>query len=168
MSLTLFKMREEYINLMQKMADSDFDEQTIKDTLEGSEIVESIAEKAENIVYVVKNLEMNCEAIDVEIERLKALKTRRKANADKLETYLIENMEATGIQFLESPTMTIKIRNNPESVEVFEPQLVPSEFMAWPDPPPQKADKVAIKAALKAGQEVQGCKLVRSKSLKVT
>jgi hypothetical protein len=167
MSLTLFKMSEQYLALLQQLADSDFDEQTIKDTLEGSEIVESITDKAVNIVHVMRSLETNCEAIDAEINRLKELKTRRKANADKLEGYLLSNMEATGISQIDSPTMTIKIRNNPESVEVFEPHLVPSDFMEWPAPPPQKPNKTAIKAALKEGKEVQGCRLVRSKSLTV-
>ena len=167
MSLSLYKMREEYIALMQKMSEADFDEQTIKDTLESTDIVENFSEKAANIVYVMRSVEDNCAAIDAEIERLKGLKAHRKAGAEKLEAYLLDNMEATQITVIESPTMTIKIRNNPESVEVFEPHLVPSEYMAWPPPPEQKPNKTEIKKALQSGKEVQGCRLVRSKSLMI-
>jgi hypothetical protein len=163
----LYQLRSEYVELLNKLADADLDAQTIADTLEGSGLQESIADKAQNIVAVLTQMDSNCEAIDAEIKRLKELKDRRKANAEKLEEYLIFNMEAADIQSIEAPLFTIKIRNNPESVDVFEPALVPEEYMEWPSLPPKKPAKALIKTALKSGVVIQGVRLVRSKSISV-
>lgn len=163
----LYTLRQEYTDLLAKLADSDLDAQTIADTIESTGLQESIAEKAQNCVMVLRQLDSNCDAIDAEIKRLKELKDRRKANAEKLEQYLIYNMEAAEIQSIDAPLVSIKIRNNPESVEVFEEGLVPSDYMAWPSLPPAKPDKTKIKTALKTGVDVPGCKLTRSHSLVV-
>lgn len=163
----LYQLREEYTALLAKLADADLDAQTIADTIESTGLQESIAEKAQNCVMVLRQLDTNCDAIDAEIKRLKELKDRRKANAEKLEEYLIYNMEAAGIESIDAPLMTIKVRNNPESVDVFEPALLPDEFWEWPKMPEKKPNKNLIKTTLKSGVEVSGVRLVRSKSLSI-
>lgn len=163
----LYQLREEYTTLLAKLADADLDAQTIADTIESTGLQESIAEKAQNCVMVLRQLDTNCEAIDAEIKRLKELKDRRQANAKRLEDYLIYNMEAAGIESIDAPLMTIKVRNNPESVDVFEPALLPDEFWEWPKMPEKKPNKNLIKTTLKSGVELSGVRLVRSKSLSI-
>jgi len=164
---SLYQLRSEYVELLNKLADADLDAQTIADTIEGSGLQESITEKAQNVVHVLQQMDNNCAAIDAEIKRLKELKDRRKANAEKLEEYLIYNMEAAEIQSIEAPLFTIKIRNNPESVEVFQEELIPEEYLEWPKMPPKKPNKTAIKTAIKTGLDIPGVRLVRSKSIQV-
>jgi hypothetical protein len=48
---------------------------------------------------------------------------------------------------------------------VFDAAQVPAEFMKQPEPPPAAPDKTAIKAALKAGTDVPGARLVRGQRL---
>lgn len=163
----LYQLRTEYMELMTKLADMDLDAQTLADTIESTGVVESFNEKAANVVMVARQFDGNCDAIDNEISRLQDLKKQRKNAANKLREYLLNNMMAAQIESIDHPLMSIKIRSNPESVEVFEEGLIPSDYMAWPAMPPSKPDKTKIKTALKTGVDVPGCKLVRSHSLTI-
>jgi restriction endonuclease S subunit len=163
----LYQLRTEYVELMTKLADMDLDAQTLSDTIESTGVVESFNEKAANVVMVARQFDAHCDAIDSEIERLKALKTSRQNTADKLRDYLLNNMMAAQIESIDHPLMSIKIRNNPESVEVFEEKLIPSDYMTWPKMPDPKPNKTLIKTALKSGQDIPGCKIVRTHSLTI-
>jgi len=163
----LYNLRQEYVELMTKLADMDLDAQTLADTIESTGVVESFNEKAANVVMVARQFDSHCDAIDSEIKRLQDLKKQRKNTAEKLRDYLLNNMMAAQIESIDHPLMSIKIRNNPESVEVFEESLVPSDYMSWPSMPAPKPDKTKIKTAIKTGVEIPGCKLVRSNSLLV-
>jgi hypothetical protein len=164
---SLYSLRAEYQALAYKLADMDIDATTIADTIEASGIMDSIAEKGQNIIMVSRSFEAHIEAIDGEIKRLTALKKHRQATADKLRDYLLANMQAAEIERIEGPLMTISIRNNPESVEVFDSNQVPAEYMRTPEPPPAAPDKTAIKAAIKSGKEIAGCRLTRTQKLHI-
>ena len=76
-------------------------------------------------------------------------------------------MEVAGVTKIESPYFRLTLQNNPPAVDVFEPGLVPSEFMTQPAPPPPAPDKTAIKQAIAAGQDVPGARLSQSQRLVV-
>jgi hypothetical protein len=164
---SLYSLRAEYQTLAHRLADLDFDAATIADTIEASGIMDSIAEKGQNIIMVSRSFDAHIEAIDGEIKRLAALKKHRQTTADKLRDYLLANMQAAEIDRIEGPLMTISIRNNPESVDVFDSLQVPAEFMRQPDTPPPAPDKSAIKAAIKSGKEIAGCRLTRTQKLHI-
>ena len=162
---SLYVLKGEYMALANKLADMDLDAQTIADTIESTGLTDSISEKGQNIVLLARSIEQHNDAIKAEIDRLQALLQARKARAVALHKYLLTNMLETGIDSIDGPLVSISIRNNPEAVDVFEPGLVPLEYMRQPDPPPP--DKTAIKAALKAGRDVPGCRLTQSQRLAI-
>jgi hypothetical protein len=161
----LYQLKNEYVELMTKLADMDFDPTTLADTIESTGVVESFNEKAVSVVMIARQFDAHCDAIDSEIERLKALKTSRQNTADKLRDYLLNNMMAAQIESIDHPLMSIKIRNNPESVEVFDEKLIPQEYMTWPAIPDPKPNKPLIKTAHKSGTDVPGSRLIRTHSL---
>lgn len=165
--LKLYEMTGQYRQLLDQLSDGDFDAQTIADTIESVGIVDEIAQKAAGVEVVARTLEMHTPAIDAEIERLTALKKRRQNAAKALRDYLCTNMQAVGITKLESPLFVIRLQNNPPSVDVFEPGLVPMVLMNTPPLPPPTPDKKEIAALLKAGRDVPGCRLVQSQRLVV-
>lgn len=166
--IALYEMAAGYRQLLNTLSEGDFDAQTIADTVEASGIVDDIAQKAAGIEMVARTMEMHTPALDAEIERLTALKKRRQAAAKGLRDYLRSNMQAMSITKLESPLFVIKLQNNPPSVDVFEPGLIPSEFMRQKPPPPAEPDKTLIGAALKLGKDVPGAKLAQSQRLVVS
>jgi hypothetical protein len=95
---------------------------------------------------------------------------RRKAIESRvahLKDYMLAGMMVAGVKKIEGPYLRLSIRDNPEAVEVFDAAQIPAEFMRQPEPPPAAPDKTAIKAAIKAGQEVPGVKLTRSQCLSI-
>lgn len=163
----LYTLTDQYLQLAQKLADGDFDAQTIADTIEASGIADEIAVKAQGIECMARASIAHNEAIDAEIDRLKALKLQRQKVADGLREYLKSEMERAGIEKIECPIFKMSIAKNPPAVDVFEQGLVPADYMRQPDPPPPAIDKAAIKESLKLGRDVPGARLVQGTRLVV-
>ena len=167
-TVALYQLAGQYQQLAEQLADMDLDAQTVADTIEASGLTDDIMVKAQGIECVARTLEMYTPAIDAEIDRLKLLKAGREKKAQGLRDYLKLNMIACGIEKIESPLFKIKLQNNPQAVDIYEPGLIPVEYMRLPEMPPPAPDKTAIKAALKAGHEVQGARLTQGQRLVVS
>ena len=61
-------------------------------------IVEQIQAKSTGIIAVVRNLESNIDAIDIEIKRLQELKRKKQNNITRLKEYTKECMELRGLK----------------------------------------------------------------------
>lgn len=165
----LYALTNQYLALAEKLSDGDFDAATIADTIEASGITDEIAEKAQGLEYVARGAEAHNLAIDAEIARLQALKQHRMKVAAGLRGYLLDNMQRMQIERIDCPMFSISIHKNPPAVEIFDQLSLPAQFMVVPEPKPPVAapDKKAIAAAIKAGQEVPGAKLVQGVRLNV-
>ena len=124
-----------------------------------------LQKKAIDYGYVMKSFESDIDAIDEEIKRLQALKSVRKNGIDRMKSALLEAMQVYDIQKVETPTMKISIRNNPESVELVNEYQVPDKFRK--QKVTETIDKTGIKNALKNGEEVPGAVLVRNQSIQI-
>ena len=166
-SVALYQLTGQYQQLLSTLADLDLDAGCVADTLDASGLVDDITDKAVGIEMVARSLEMSVPAIDRELIRLEGLKSRQILKAQGLRLYLLTNMQTCGISKIESPLFKISLQNNPPAVDIYEPGLISSEYMRQPETPPPVPDKTALKAALKAGIEIQGAKLVQSQRLVV-
>jgi len=155
---SLYVLADQYVQLMHTLADGDFDAQTVADTLESVGIVDDIKVKAQNIEMVARNLLQYDAALDAEIERLKALQARRRANAERLRHYLKIEMEHMGITKIECPLFSLSVRKNPAGVDAYEPKLIPKKYWRQKPAPPAEIDKTSIQIAWRDGYEVPGAK----------
>lgn len=164
-ALTLFQIAQEFRQITDVLMDAGCDEQTLADTLEGEQWPLEL--KAQNYAFVIRNLEANAAAIkDAEAQ----MAARRKAienRAANIKEYIKTCLEIANVNRVECPHFVIAIQNNPPSVDVFEPGLVPAEFMTQPETPPAVPNKKAIAEAIKAGREVPGALLVQGKRLAI-
>lgn len=165
----LFNIANQYLRLAEQLADGDFDAATIADTIEASGITDELATKAQGIEYVARGAEAHNLAIDAEIARLQALKAQRMKVAAGLRGYLLDNMQRMQIERIDCPMFSISIRKNPPSVDIYDPMSLPAQYMVLPEPKPVIAapDKKAIAAAIKAGAEITGAKLVQGLRLSI-
>lgn len=151
----------EYLELS-ALADTDDEglKLAVADTMKG--IAGQFEDKAKALVCVVQNMDADLDAIETEIERLKARKKAIQNRQDDLKDWLRMNMEATGIKKIACPLFTITCAEGRETVAVYDEAAIPDEYMrVKTDIAP---DKVAIAARLKAGEEVPGAKLERGQS----
>lgn len=163
--MNLYDIATEYRQACEVLADLDLDPQTVADTLEG--LSGDLDVKAANVAAFTRNLEALAMALKSEEERLAVRRKALEKRVSGLTAYMLSCLQAAGIEKIDGPRFRIAVRDNPPAVDVFDARQIPAEFMRQPEPPPAAPDKVAIKAALKAGKDVPGAKLTQSKRLAI-
>jgi len=162
---TLYEIAAEYRADIDRLADLDLPPETVTDTLEG--LSGALEAKATNIASLVKHLDLTSAAMkDAEATLYK----RRKAIESRIEhinKYVLNVMVIKDIQKIDTPFFSIKIAKNPPSVEVFDQAQVPAHFFRQPETPPPVVDKRSIMESIKHGEEVAGCRLTQSLSLRI-
>ncbi|MFL6141705.1 MAG: siphovirus Gp157 family protein [Labedaea sp.] len=164
-AVTLYEIAAEYRQMVEALMASDQDAQTIADTIESESFPLEV--KAQNVAYAIKTLQANAEAIK---GAEAAMASRRKAmenRAESIRAYLLSCMELAGVQKIECPHFSIKVMNNPPSVFIHDERQIPEFLMVKHEAPPPTPDKKALAETLKAGNEIPGAYLVRSKRLDI-
>lgn len=148
---SIYELNKNYqeVAALLETAETDEELQAINDTLEMLDV--SIEEKVENTAKYIKNVESDIEGIKAEINRLTTLKKQKERNTEWLKTNIEYALKRKGIDKLEVGTFKCGYRKS-ESVEVDDLTAIPSDYTKTE----VKADKTAIKKALKAGEEING------------
>lgn len=112
--------------------------------------------KIENVVLWVKNLLSDAEAIKAEKDALADREAKCLKKAEDLKKWLAKALEG---QKFSTARCAVSFRRS-ETVEVEDLALIPAELLRVKTT--AEANKTAIKAAIKKGREVGGCRLVES------
>ena len=120
--------------------------------------------KAVNYAKVIANYQAESDAIDQEIKRLKAMKDSREKKIEWLKESVKKAMLVSGIEKVESPLFKLAVRRS-EAVEVDLVEALPNAFQNVKNV--VTADKVAIKEAIKRGENVTGARLVENFNLQI-
>lgn len=162
---TLFELASEYRADLEKLASLDLPEETVRDTIEG--MGGELQVKAQNIAGLTKHLELIADGIK---QAEQAMASRRKAIENRIESlkgYTLAAMQNNDIERIETPRFVLSVAKNPPAVEIYEAGLLPEQYFRVPEPPPASPDKKAIMEAIKAGQNVPGCRLTQSYRLSI-
>ena len=158
--MKLYEYTQDYLRILE-MAE-DLDPEVLVDTLQA--IQEGLEKKAENVAKLVRNFEANCKTIKEEEERLSSKRKTLENQISYLKTYLQQQLEAVELEKVKTPLFTIAIQANPPGVHVSDEGAIPGQFWIQSQP---KLDKKGIMESLKAGGEVPGCEIRRSKGLRI-
>lgn len=150
---------------LQELDSDDIPEDVLRDTLEG--LQGDIELKATNVAMFCQNLDTFADNIDEATKRMKERATKVRRKAEQVRAYLKHMMEASDITKIESPEFTLAIKKNPPSLVVLPDAAIPDEFMVQPPTPPPQRDNAAIKAALKSGRIIDGCRLEQGTRLEI-
>lgn len=115
-------------------------------------------EKSRNVGLFIKSMSNDMEQIDKEIKRLTAMKKSTQSKIESLKSYIL----TYGCP-VKDVAVTIRFSKGRESVEVEKGADLPEPFRKYTWTP----NKTAIGEALKDGQEIAGCRLVRKPSVSV-
>lgn len=125
---------------------------------------EQLQEKAINYTYVIKNFEADSQAIDNEIKRLKAMKLAKDGAIDRMKEAVRNAMLSSGIDKIESSLFKLSLRRS-EAVEVVNIDQLPESLVTVKKT--VSADKVKIKEAIKAGQNIEGAVIIENYNLQI-
>lgn len=164
--MNLYEIAVAYREDAHRLADLDLPAEVVTDTLDA--MAGDLEVKAQNVVMFARDLQATAAAIkDAEEQMAK----RRKAienRARHLLDYVHGCMETAEVQRIECPHFRLAIQAKPPSVDVYEPGLLPAQYMRTPEAPPPSPDKKAIADAIKAGEEVPGARLVQGTRLAIS
>lgn len=135
----------------------------LEDTLEALEL--SFEQKVEGIIKLKRVREAEAQAIDEEIKRLAARKSKLVKDADWLHSYVEQQMLAVGMGEVKSVLFKIKMAKTPPRVEVLNAAIIPHAYMRTTTT--SVPDKVTIKDALKQGVNIPGVELRQDWRLQV-
>lgn len=163
--LHLYEIASAYRNALVALDDESLEPDVIRDTLDS--LIGALEHKAEAVAAYVLNIEAEAEAVAAAEARLKARRQSLEKRAAWLRDYLKTNMEAVGVTEIAAAdrTFRVRIRLNPEAVELDSLQELPAAYIR--EKVIREPDKAAILAALKAGEEVPGARLVRRTRLEI-
>lgn len=160
--MRLYELTQDFVNLKSQLEEYDLDPETFHSALEGIQV--PIAEKAENIVKLMKDLEAEEAAYKAEADRLMLKANQTKKQKEYLKSYLDDNLKAAGIKELKAGVFDIKFRKGTEVVQVDDIQI-PTPFEAphlYIEQEPKFIGKADLKKLLKEGQQIKGVSLVRN------
>lgn len=147
---TLYEINQSILNLV----DEETGEITDTDALELLQIER--AEKLENIALFIKNLQADITAYKAEKAAFEAKQKRAETTITALKALLLQNGEK-----FKTPRVNCTFRSS-ESVNVLDLHRIPAEYLRQAEP---TADKIAIKAAIQSGKQVEGAEIVTNTSV---
>lgn len=164
MSLNLYQIENEYRSIAQRLMDADGE---LTPELEESLAInkDQLQVKSQGYAMVIKEAEYELQIIEGEIKRLLDLQDKRNALVSKLKERITDAMDLYEISEIVTPLIKISFRKS-ESVEIDDLDLIPSEYKVIPEAKP-RADKKAIKDAIKNGIDIQGAYIQQNKSLQI-
>jgi hypothetical protein len=163
MKVALYQIEQEYLNIVQSIIDAG-GEITEEQETALSISKEQLQNKGVCYGFIVKELEGNIDLIDLEIKRLNALKKPLVNSIDRLKNNLSNAMQMFEVTELKTPLLKINFRKS-ESIEVTDIDLLDADFVKTTIT--KAADKIAIKEAIKQGENVQGAVLVTNQNLQI-
>ncbi len=152
---TLYELTVQATQLYELLQSDEIDEQTFNDTLEAM----GAAEKVESYCKVIKQLQSDVEMFDGELDRLEARKKAAKNGLERMKAALLAFMQQSGQDKVKAGSFAVSTATT-QAVQITDESAIPCRFLV--EQPP-KIDRIGIKAALKAGEEISGAALVNNK-----
>lgn len=171
MTPKLYELTDQYRHLIEDSVDPNTGEIVALDPKDFQtqldEIRESIGDKAENIGKLWLELQGDSKTVDAEIERLTKTQNRLNQKAQWLKDYLLQELDAAGLQEIKRPTLKISIRTNPPSVNVLDEEAVLLAFKR-PIPARWEIDKKKILEYHKEiGDPIEGVEIVEKRRVDI-
>lgn len=151
---SIYTLNKDYAELstMLEAAETPEEIEAIQNTLEMLDL--SIEEKIENTAKYMVNVESDIQGLKTEIDRLTKIKKAKENAVERLKNNVEYVMKQKDIEKLAVGTFKAGYRKS-ESVEIINLDVIPADFTKVEI----KADKTAIKKAIKAGETVDGAQI---------
>ena len=168
--MTLYEIAQDFLALMQDIENGNIPEEAIKDTLECVEL--AFEEKADNIACYIKNLNAEAAAIKVEEERLAERRKAKEKEAERLQSYLADMLQQTGIEKVETARNKMTFRKNPPKVvfndeKAFIEWAVSNEKSYYLNYGKPTINKTNVKEAINGGEAIPGAQIITEKRLQI-
>lgn len=141
---TMYKLTDDYKNVLAMAEDENIDPQAITDTLEA--IAGEIEEKAQNCEIIKQELIAERDKLKREIDRLSARAAAIDDNINSITNSIFNAMTATETKKFRTELFSFSIVKNPPSLVIDDPKKIPAKYLIPQEP---KINNAAIKSDIK-------------------
>jgi len=120
--------------------------------------------KVDAYVSLIEEMNLRAQARKESAQRLAALAATDDKAAGRLKDRLLAVLQHREIQKLDTTRFRLFVQSNPPSVRVDDGCYAPQEFYEWGEPHLKKKE---LLAALKAGDNFEGCHIVQGVHLRI-
>jgi len=158
---SLYTISHEYQSALTDLVG--LDDEAVTDTLDA--LKGTLEIKATNVAAFIGSLDSLAGNMKEAEKRMKVRRSNLEKKAKKLREYIKENMELVGLSKIEAVEFQLAIKNNPPKIEITSENMIPDEFLKVKVS--ETIDRVALKTALKNGDDIPGAKLTTSTRLDI-
>ena len=160
----LYKLGEEYNRLLDELLETanEDGEVNLDISKQLEEIHGAFTEKAVSVATVYRSLEQEAERYKAEEKRLAEIRRKLERHAEAVKCYLARECINTGVEKIGGVSANISFRTSEKTVIDNEAEI-PDEYWRVKKEP----DLAAIKAAIKAGKEIEGAHLQSFKNIQI-
>lgn len=156
---SLYELSTQATALYELLQADAIDELTFKDTLEAM----GATDKVESYCKIIKQLQNDVEMFKTEIDRLQQRKKSIENGIDRMKNALLLFMQQSGQEKVKAGTFAVSTATT-QAVNITDEKVIPCAYLV--EQPP-KIDKIGIKNALKAGEEISGAELVNNTGVRI-
>lgn len=156
---TIYEMTAQATALYEMLQADEIDEQTFNDTLGAM----GAADKVESYCKVIRQLQGDIELFKNEVDRLTARKKATEKGVDRMKNALLAFLQQSGQDKVKAGSFAVSTATT-QAVQITDESAIPRNYLV--EQPP-KIDKIRIKNALKAGEEISGASLVKNMGVRI-
>lgn len=161
--MNIYQIQNEYQLLINSIIEND-GEITPEQELALTINKDQLQSKSESYAYVIKQMDAECDIIDLEIKRLQQAKKVRENTVERLKYTLTNAMQLFEVDEIKTPLIKLNFRKS-ESVVVYDTNSLPQMYKTIKVT--ETPDKAKIKEAIKQGETVVGAELVINQNLQI-
>jgi hypothetical protein len=159
--MNLYQITKDYLEIQQIL-------ETEELTLELEQALmlsqKQLQTKGGGYAKIMANKQANVDGATAEMKRIKAYIEQEQKQIDRLKNALLQSMVLTGTDKLECDFFRFSVRRS-EAVEVDLLEALPANYVT--EKTTKSADKVAIKEAIKRGENITGARIIENFSLQI-
>jgi len=159
--MNLYQITKDYLEIQQIL-------ETEELTLELEQALmlsqKQLQTKGGGYAKIMANKQANVDGATAEMKRIKAYIEQEQKQIDRLKNALLQSMVLTGTDKLECDFFRFSVRRS-EAVEVDLLEALPANYVT--EKTTKSADKVAIKEAIKRGENITGARIIENFNLQI-
>jgi len=156
---SLYEIAGMYRSILDMEPESDEEYSAMMSALD--EVQVELMEKADHIVRYIRNLTAEADALKAEEAALYKKRKLAENKAERLKAYLAAQMTLCGLKELKAGLFKLKFQPTPPAISIINEAAIPEQYRKVKI----EIDKLAIRDALKNGEDVPGIEVQRGEAL---
>ena len=161
---SLYELSAEYAGFLDAYANAQNEDEAAEILQSLVDIHGELAEKAENYVKVIKNVQSDVDGYKAEAKRLSKKATAGENLIERLKNAMLDAMKLTGQTVIQTSIGKWRVQNNPWSCDVTDIDKIPMEYHIKQE---DKIDKAGLlKHFALTGEVIDGCEFVQKQGIR--